>query len=213
MARLARRGKHHVTQEHGREGCWAPCQPITEQDRTPLTNQEPTLLPELISNVTDSNKLGPDELYFFTKWNKSKTTQIFKLIHLHWKYYPSPLFADQFILPRSHLVASDNVECGELERVAGAECHDVTIVTRGLNTFNINISGLSQGSPDIRTTSTGGSFHVFNVSLEEVSFIFIRRNVEIRLKRMKDFQAFDKQKDLLQIIARSQSKFWSYSEI
>ena len=110
MARLARRGKHHVTQEHGREGCWAPCQPITEQDRTPLTNQEPTLLPELISNVTDSNKLGPDELYFFTKWNKSKTTQIFKLIHLHWKYYPSPLFADQFILPRSHLVASDNVE-------------------------------------------------------------------------------------------------------
>ena len=97
--------------------------------------------------------------------------------------------------------------------MAGAECHDVTIVTRGLNTFNINISGLSQGSPDIRTTSTGGSFHVFNVSLEEVSFIFIRRNVEIRLKRMKDFQAFDKQKDLLQIIARSQSKFWSYSEI
>ena len=83
--------------------------------------------------------------------------------------------------------------------MAGAECHDVTIVTRGLNTFNINIGGLSQGSPDNRTTSPGGSFHVFNVSFEEVSFIFIRRNVEIGLKRMKDFQAFEKQRDLLQI--------------
>ena len=112
MVRLARRGKHHVTQEHARDRCWAPSQPITEQDGAPLTNQEPALLPELISDVTNSNKLGPDELNFCLKIKEisPKPHKIFKLIHLDWKYYPNPMFADQFICPWSDLVASDNVE-------------------------------------------------------------------------------------------------------
>ena len=69
MARLAERGKHHVTQEHGGIAARAPSQPITEQYCAPLTNQEPVLLPELISDVTSThcNKLGPDELCFIQK--------------------------------------------------------------------------------------------------------------------------------------------------
>lgn len=55
------------------------------------------------------------------------------------------MFADQFISSGSDVLASDNVraEDGERRGECGAECHDVTIVTRGLNTFNINIRAQS----------------------------------------------------------------------
>ena len=78
----------------------------------------------------------------------------------------------------------------QLDCETGADCHDVTIVTRGLNTFNINIRGsvrdhLTSGQHLLKELLYLKRFLVDTIPelIEEISLLTYSEEVNICLER------------------------------